>query len=202
MNASVISDSFSAFNSRRGFLRTVPVLLASCYGVLPRRSLASVPGLDPVFWSQPRAIKVLTPEQSLREYVYWRDGEFQMDDYLALSAACLDVREGRAVQMAPGVFDIIFATQQWYERTERKSTYTHLTSAFRTPSTNAIVGGAPGSTHMKGTAADGKLKGVDLPTYASMVRTYGAGGVGLYQKHVHWDVGRSPVFWRGRGASE
>lgn len=197
MNASVISDTFSVLNNRRNFLRAAPVLLASCYGMLPRRSLASVPSYDPDFWNQPRVIKVHTPEQSLREYVYWRDGEFQMDDYLALSVACLDVREGKAVQMAPGVFDIIFATQQWYARSQGKSTYTQLTSAFRTPRTNSIVGGAPGSTHMRGTAADGHLKGVSLASYASMVRSFGAGGVGLYAGHVHWDVGRAPVFWRG-----
>lgn len=199
MNASVISDSFSAFNSRRGFLRTAPVLLASCYGVLPRRSLASVPELDPIFWSQPRAIRVSTPQQPLREYVYWRDGKFEMEEYLELSAACLDVREGRAVQMAPGVFDIIYATQQSYKRIAGKSTYTQLTSAFRTPRTNTIVGGSPNSKHMDGTALDGGMAGVDLHTYAAMVREYRAGGVGIYKRHVHWDVGRAPVFWRGGG---
>ena len=196
---SFIFDSFSASHNRRSFLRTTPVVLASGFGVLPRKSLASVPALDPVFWSQPRSIKVVTEAESLREYVYWRDGEFQMEDYLALSAACLDRRAGKAVQMAPGVFDLIFATQQWYERSERKPTHTVLTSAYRTPTTNSIVGGAPGSTHMKGTAGDGRMHGVSLSTYAAMLRAYGAGGVGLYGHHVHWDVGRAPVFWRGRG---
>ncbi len=197
---SLYLDSFSASHSRRTFLRTTSLVLASSYGVLPRKSLASVPALDPVFWSQPRTIKVVTEAEPLREYVYWRDGEFQMDDYLALSVACLDRRAGKAVQMAPGVFDLIFATQQWYERSERKPTHTVLTSAYRTSATNAIVGGAPGSTHMKGTAGDGRMNGIALSSYAMMLRTYRAGGVGLYQNHVHWDVGRAPVFWLGRGA--
>ncbi len=200
MFASAISNSLTGSVTRRNLLRVVPLVLAGGYGVLPRKSLAAMSTFDPLFWSQPRAINVRAPGQAMREFMYWRDGSYQMDEYLALSAACLDEREGKAVQMAPGLFDIMFATQQQFMRNEGKATHHEITSAYRTKTTNAIVGGSPRSQHMKGAALDGKLIGVDLSTYAAMVRSYAAGGVGLYGKHVHWDVGRPAFFWRGRGA--
>ena len=42
---------------------------------------------------------------------------------------------------------------------------------------------------------EARLEGVSLGVYAAMLNSYGAGGVGLYPHHVHWDVGRPAVFW-------
>jgi uncharacterized protein YcbK (DUF882 family) len=121
-----------------------------------------------------------------------------MDAYLALSRLCADIHARAAVQMDPRVFDLMFATQRWYEQATGKIGIHQITSAYRTPLTNRQVGGTPGSQHLVGRALDGRLLGVDLPTYARMLRAFGAGGVGLYTHHVHWDVGRSPRFWTGR----
>lgn len=121
-----------------------------------------------------------------------------MDAYLALSRLCADPHAGAAVQMDPRVFDLMFATQRWYEQATGKPGKHRITSAYRTPSTNRHVGGSPISQHLVGRALDGQLVGLDLPTYARMLNAFGAGGVGLYAHHVHWDVGRAPRFWRGR----
>ena len=171
-------------------------------GALPKFARGQVPEL----WEQPRVVRVALsrlgraqPLSSLTytPYEYWRDGQVQMDAYLALSRLCADHHAGAAVQMDPRLFDLMFATQRWYEQATDKIGVHLITSAYRTPSTNLQVGGSPASQHLVGRALDGRLLGVDLPTYARMLKAFGAGGVGLYQHHVHWDVGRAPHFWMG-----
>lgn len=171
-------------------------------GLLPRKSIASSPP-NPAdgnasFWLQPRAIavrNVVTGEQG--EFTYWRDGQLSAPDYAALCHLCRDHRENATIQIAVGVFDLIFATQAWYFGAERKRTYHELTSIHRTARTNTLVGGSPGSSHMSGKAGDGRLVGVSVSVYAAMLLAFRAGGVGLYANHVHWDVDRPQVFWRG-----
>lgn len=175
--------------------------LATLSGVLPRKTNAQVSPVnsgDPAFWLQPRSVAVRNMNTGQRgEFVYWRDGKYVMNDYYALCALGLDHHENKAMQIAPQVFDLMFATQAWYFGVERKRTEHELTSAYRTPATNFAVGGAPSSLHQSGRAADGRLKGVSVGVYAAMLREFKAGGVGVYGNHVHWDVGRAPTFWHG-----
>lgn len=176
--------------------------LAALIGVLPRKSLAQGSGTpadaDPNFWRQPRAVVVRNMDTGQRgEFVYWRDGRFAMEDYYGLCALGLDHRANEAVQIAPQVFDLMYATQAWYLRAEGKRTEHELTSMHRSSQTNSAIGGAPRSLHLKGRAADGRLRGVSVTVYAAMLLRFRAGGVGLYKNHVHWDVGRAPTFWHG-----
>lgn len=186
---------------RRGFVLGG---LASLAGLVPRRSLAlgsarTPMEADPSFWSQPRVVRVRNMDTRQQgEFVYWRDGRYVMDEYYALCALGLDHHAKKAVQIAPQVFDLMFATQAWFFGAERKRTMHELTSMYRTPDTNKSVGGSPKSQHILGRAADGRLQGVSVGVYAAMLMSFKAGGVGLYANHVHWDVGRPPEFWRGR----
>ena len=151
-------------------------------------------------WQQPRVLRLQASTHApdaQGEFEYWRNGQYQMEAYLALSRLCADRHADAAVQMDPRVFDLMFATQRWYEQVTGKPGVHQITSAYRTPKTNQQVGGSPASQHLAGRALDGRLLGVDLPTYARMLKAFGAGGVGLYERHVHWDVGRAPHFWRG-----
>ncbi|MCR6481028.1 DUF882 domain-containing protein [Variovorax sp. ZS18.2.2] len=177
--------------------------LATLAGVLPRKSNAlgnvvTPAHTDPTLWLQPRAVAVRNMDTGQRgDFVYWRDGEFVMAEYYALCALGLDHREHKAIQIDPRVFDLMFATQAWYFGATGKRTHHEMTSLYRTPKTNRIVGGAPGGGHPRGLAGDGRLNGVSVSVYAAMLRRFQAGGVGLYANHVHWDVGRKPAFWRG-----
>lgn len=87
------------------------------------------------------------------EFVYWRDGQYVMDEYYALSALGQDHQAHEAVQIEPRVFDLMFATQAGYFGSECNRTFTELTSAYRTPATNKAVSGAPSSKHLEGKAA-------------------------------------------------
>jgi uncharacterized protein YcbK (DUF882 family) len=187
------------YPTRRGLLQLGAVWAAS----LGSHSSAAQPTTTPSFWAQPRALRLqsLTTTHKPWEFEYWRDGRLQTDAYLALSRLCQDTHSGQAVHMDARVFDLMFATQQWYQQATGKVGVHQITSAYRTPRTNAQVGGATNSLHLTGKALDGQLLGLDLATYAAMLQAFGAGGVGLYSRHVHWDVGRAPGFWVG-GARE
>ena len=155
--------------------------------------------VDPTFWTAPRAITVVNANTQVdRSLTYW-DGQYLTDPYLELCRLLGDHHDGVAVQLDPRLFDLIYASQRWMWMSTGRSTYTVATSGYRTPRTNKLVGGAPGGLHPQGRAFDGALVGISLPTYAAMMWTFGAGGVGLYDHHVHADVGRSPTFWRGQG---
>lgn len=66
-----------------------------------------------------------------------------------------------------------------------------VTSAFRTESTNARVGGAPQSRHITAQALDIKIAGKSTTDIAAIAREAGAGGVGRYPRRgfVHVDTG-------------
>lgn len=155
--------------------------------------------LSSSIWLQPRLIRVgfqFGAQNIFREVLYWKNGQYDRSAYLLLSQLCLDQKALKAVQMDPRLFDLIYATQYWFRLLMGYETHHLITSAFRTESTNHQVGGALHSQHLLGKALDGRIAGLDLYTYAQMLMSFKAGGVGLYATHVHWDVGRPSRFWR------
>lgn len=190
--------------TRRTAILTATVLAAPGLILMSKTSYAASTvrpdEVDPQFWSIPRSVKLFNANTGgAAEALYWENGAYVMDAYLSLSSLLYDHHENKAVQLQPALFDLVWATQRWYAMAERRQTTTDISSGFRTPKTNALVGGAPGGLHPKAAALDGRMRGVPLPVYARMLQAFGSGGVGLYTKHVHWDVGRPPRFWHAVG---
>ena len=73
-----------------------------------------------------------------------------------------------------------------------------ITSGVRCKTHNANVGGATSSQHLKGTAADIKVKGVDPEKVAEYAETLlKTGGIGRYDTFTHLDVRKTKSRWNG-----
>ena len=71
-----------------------------------------------------------------------------------------------------------------------------ITSAYRDPIHNALVGGAPLSRHKKGDAFDILTTGHDRSKLLQLAIGAGFRGFGFYQTFLHVDIGR-PRHWFG-----
>ena len=81
-----------------------------------------------------------------------------------------------------------------------------ITSAYRCPSYNKSIGGATGSYHSKGMAADISVSGVTPREVAKYAESIGILGVGLYETDkdghfVHIDTRTTKSFWYGQAQS-
>ena len=74
-----------------------------------------------------------------------------------------------------------------------------VNSGIRCKTHNSNVGGVSGSQHLKGTAADISVKGVDPAKVAAYAETLlpGTGGIGIYKNFVHVDVRKTKSRWNG-----
>ena len=78
-----------------------------------------------------------------------------------------------------------------------------ITSAYRCATHNKRVGGATGSRHAKGQAADIQVKGVKPAEVAKFAESIGVLGIGLYETakdgyFVHVDTRTTKSFWYGQ----
>lgn len=79
-----------------------------------------------------------------------------------------------------------------------------ITSGYRCQKHNRNVGGATGSRHTKGQAADIVVAGVAPRTVAAYAESIGVKGIGLYETRkdgyfVHIDTRTTKSFWYGQG---
>jgi uncharacterized protein YcbK (DUF882 family) len=74
-----------------------------------------------------------------------------------------------------------------------------ITSGVRCKTHNTNCGGATSSQHLKGTAADIKVKGVAPEKVAAYAETLlpGTGGIGRYETFTHVDVRKNKSRWNG-----
>jgi uncharacterized protein YcbK (DUF882 family) len=76
-----------------------------------------------------------------------------------------------------------------------------ITSGYRSPKYNLKIGGAKDSQHIKGTAADIKVKGMTPKEVAKVIEGLIAngkmtqGGIGIYSSWVHYDCRKIKARW-------
>lgn len=73
----------------------------------------------------------------------------------------------------------------------------YITSGYRSPTYNLMVGGANDSQHIHGKAADIQVRGMSPQILAQHAEAVGFDGIGVYSNHVHVDVRGTSARWTG-----
>jgi uncharacterized protein YcbK (DUF882 family) len=131
--------------------------------------------------------------------IYWIEGDYIRDAMKEINYFMRDWRSGDAMKMDPRTVDIMAASHRLMDVSEPYM----LLSGYRSAATNAMLrsrsrGVARNSLHMKGQAADLRLKSRSVGQMAKAAEACEAGGVGRYSRSnfVHMDCG--PVrHWGG-----
>ena len=124
--------------------------------------------------------------------IYWIEGEYIPEVMKEINHFMRDWRSDETIKMDPRNMDIIAATHRLMDVNEPYM----LLSGYRSPATNAALrassrGVAKNSLHMKGQAADLRLKSRSVGQMARAAQVCSAGGVGTYSRSnfVHMDCG-------------
>jgi uncharacterized protein YcbK (DUF882 family) len=124
--------------------------------------------------------------------IYWIEGEYIPEVTKEINHFMRDWRSDDVLKMDPRNFDIIAAAHRLLDVSEPYM----LLSGYRSPSTNAMLrsksgGVAKNSLHLKGMAADLRLKSRSVSQMARAAEACSAGGVGHYPRSnfVHMDCG-------------
>lgn len=124
--------------------------------------------------------------------IYWIDGKYIPEVLKEINHFMRDLRADTTFRMNPVNLDIIAATHHLLDVNEPYM----LLSGYRSPATNAALraksrGVARNSLHMKGMAADLRLKSRSVSQVARAAEACDAGGVGRYSRSnfVHMDCG-------------
>ncbi|MCG6904141.1 MAG: DUF882 domain-containing protein [Rhodobacter sp.] len=124
--------------------------------------------------------------------IYWIEGEYIKDVITEINYFMRDWRSDKTKSMDMRTVDIMAASHNLMGIHEPYM----LLSGYRTPATNAMLrarsrGVAKNSLHMKGQAADLRLKSRSVDQMAKAAAACRAGGVGRYSgsNFVHMDCG-------------
>jgi uncharacterized protein YcbK (DUF882 family) len=133
------------------------------------------------------------------ESVYWIDGNYIPEAMSEINRIMRDWRSGDTIRIDARNVDIMAASHALLETNEPYM----LLSGYRSPATNAMLrsrsgGVARNSLHMKGQAADLRLKSRSVSQMARAAAACNAGGVGKYSRSnfVHMDCGPVRVWGR------
>ncbi len=126
------------------------------------------------------------------DMIYWIEGEYIKESLKEINYFMRDWRQNSATKMDTRTIDIMSAAHNLMKTTEPYM----LLSGYRSPKTNAMLrsrsgGVAKNSLHMKGQAADLRLKSRSVGQMARAAAACSAGGVGRYSRSdfVHMDCG-------------
>lgn len=175
-------------SQRRRLLQGAAAIVLA--GVAPRPACARGAGAaDP--WARPRALWVTRPQaqESVRA-VYWADGRLHADGYAALNRIYRDLHADVQHPIALGLLNLNFALQSAVHALLSPRPLV-LLSGYRTPATNALVGGARRNIHGRGQADDFIYEGLSLLDNYRLARCFQVGGLGLYPDRgsLHKDIG-------------
>ncbi|MGP3696405.1 YcbK family protein [Rhodobacter sp. NSM] len=131
--------------------------------------------------------------------IYWIEGEYIPEALKEINHFMRDWRTNDMARMDPRTVDIMAASHRLMDVSEPYM----LLSGYRCPKTNAMLrarssGVARNSLHLKGQAADLRLKSRSVNQMAKAAEACASGGVGRYSRSdfVHMDCG--PVRHWGR----
>ncbi|MCL4188619.1 MAG: DUF882 domain-containing protein [Rhodobacteraceae bacterium] len=133
------------------------------------------------------------------DMLYWIDGQYIPEALRAINHFMRDFRNSKVARIDTRTLDIMAASHRLLDAGEP---YT-LLSGYRSPETNAALrrqsrGVARDSLHMRGQAADLRLRSRSVSQMAQAALACAAGGVGRYARSnfVHMDCG--PIrSWNG-----
>lgn len=133
------------------------------------------------------------------DLIYWVDGKYIKDALKEVNYFMRDWRMDKSTAIDTRAIDIMAAAHRIMDTDEPYQ----LLSGYRTPQTNALLrsnsrGVARKSLHMKGQAADLRLKSRSVTQMHRAASSLHAGGVGRYygSRFVHMDCGDVRT-WRG-----
>ncbi|MEM9581989.1 MAG: DUF882 domain-containing protein [Pseudomonadota bacterium] len=126
------------------------------------------------------------------DMIYWIEGEYIKESLKEVNYFMRDWRQNSSTRMDTRTIDIMSAAHNLMKTTEPYM----LLSGYRSPKTNRMLrarsrGVAKNSLHMKGQAADLRLKSRSVGQIARAAASCSAGGVGRYSgsNFVHMDCG-------------
>lgn len=126
------------------------------------------------------------------DMIYWIEGEYIKEALKEVNYFMRDWRQNSSRNMDTRTIDIMSAAHNLMKINEPYM----LLSGYRSPKTNAMLrsrsrGVAKNSLHMKGQAADLRLKSRSVGQIARAAASCSAGGVGRYSgsNFVHMDCG-------------
>ncbi|RBP89738.1 uncharacterized protein YcbK (DUF882 family) [Rhodobacter sp. 140A] len=131
--------------------------------------------------------------------IYWIEGDYVPEALKEINHFMRDWRTDQKVVIDPRTIDIAAASHRLMDTGEPYM----MLSGYRSPTTNAMLrarsrGVAKNSLHMKGMAADLRLKSRSVPQIYAAAAACHAGGVGRYMRSnfVHMDCGQVRT-WNG-----
>ncbi len=140
-----------------------------------------------------------TRSGEMLDTIYWIDGEYIPEALAEINHLMRDWRSNEVTQIDSRAIDIMAASHSLLEVEEPYM----LLSGYRSPQTNAMLrsrsrGVARNSLHMKGQAADLRMKGRSVQQMARAASACAAGGVGKYSRSnfVHMDCGPVRIWGR------